>query len=298
MSVQQTFAEKQLRYTFSLNTNARFQNGTNTLRITGLRSTATITYPGPPTFPSATLRIWGMAESDMQALTALTQGVLTYTNNSVLVEANSGNGWSAAFAGQLVTSVIDFSDTPRVALNIFSQTLGYELLMPETPTSYPVAASIATVIQTIAAKMGKTLVNSGVTGSFNGSVYFPGTPAYQLRAACKKAGIAFYLDIAGVVEIAPKGKPRNSPVWVLSPQTGLVLYPTLDSVNLIGAQAVYNPGLRYGGPIKIQGSQQKSANGDWMIYDVAHYLSSLMPKGPWFTRLTAQPYKGIVGGTP
>lgn len=296
-----TFTIKQLRFTFSLNTNARFADGSNTLRVSGLRATAQITYPGPPTFPSARLRIYGMKLSDMQALTALTQGVLTYTNNSVLVEANDGSGWSTAFAGQLVTVVPDFGGIPDVALDIFSQTLGYELLMPETATSYPVAADVATVITTIAAKMGKKLVNSGVNQSFSGPVYFPGTPADQLRAACKKANILAYVDkaglFAGIVEIAPKGVPRPAlPVWQLSPQNGLVLYPTLDSVNLIGAKAVYNAGAFYGGKVTISGSQQKYANGSWIIWDISHSLSSLMPKGPWFTQFTAQPITGIVGG--
>lgn len=295
-----TFTLKQLRFTFTLGdaSAAKFQGNNNTLVLTGLRATAEISYPGPPTFPFANVRILGMLQSDMAALTGLTQGVLSYNNNSMLIEANSGAGWSTVFAGQLVTVVPDYVSAPAVALTIFAQTLGYELLNPATPTSYAVAADIATVIGTIAAKCGRVLVNVGVTGSFAGPVYFANTPAEQLKTACAKAGIAYYNDQPGVIEIGLPAVPRKRPVTVLSPSSGLLGYPTLNSVNLIGGVAVFNPALQYGAPIEIKDSDQKSANGKWVIYDIVHRLASEFPgEAPWFSQFTAQPPAGFVNKT-
>lgn len=289
-----SFTEKQLRFTFVLDRQTRFADGTNTLVVTGLRATVDITYPGPPSFPSSNMRIFGMASQDMRALTALTQGVLTYGDNSVIVEANNGDGWTAVFAGQIITAVPDFAGAPDVALQIFSQTLGFELLNPATPSSFPVAAEYVAVITAIAAKMNRTVTNSGVSGTFNDATYFANTPAEQLRTAAKKANIQVYTDIAGVVEICPVGGPRNIARWVLSPDSGLIGYPTLRDVNLIGIVAVFNPALRYGAQIQVSGSDQVYANGNWQIYDVTHRLSSLMPDGPWFSELTAQPLVGFV----
>ena len=297
MTAPLTFTDKQLRFTFTLATNAKFQGNNNTLQIAGLRATADITFPGPPSFPTANVRIYGMKLSDMQALTGLTFQVLTYQRNSILIEANSGGGWTTVFAGQLVTVVPDFSQLPDVALQISAQTLGFDLLNPATPTAFPVAASIEQVIKTIVAKMGQDLDNGGVDGSFSGPVYFSGTPADQLRVAAQKAGIVYYTDKPGVVEIGKPGAPRNVPKWVLTPTSGLVGYPTLNSVNLIGVTAVFNPALRFGAPLQIKDSQQLSANGEWVIYDLTHSLSSLMPDGAWFSQMTAQPPAGF-GITP
>lgn len=293
MSAPQTFTVKQLRFTFTLGTNAKFQGNNNTLQITGLRATADITFPGPPSFPTANVRIYGMKPSDMTALTGLTFQVLTYKRNSILIEANSGNGWTTVFAGQLVTVVPDFSSPPDVALQITAQTLAYDLLNPATPTAFPVAASFDQVLKTIVLKMSQDFDNVGVTGSFAGPTYFAGTPADQLRTAAQKAGVVYYTDKPGVVEIGLPGAARDVPKWVLTPSSGLVGYPTLDSVNLIGVVAVFNPALRFGAPLQIKDSQQLGANGEWVIYDCTHTLSSLMPDGPWFTRMTAQPPSGF-----
>lgn len=285
-----TFTEKQLRFTFTLATKAKFQGNNNTLQITGLRALADISYPGPPSFPTANVRIFGMKPSDMQALTGLTFQVLTYQRNSIMIESNDGSGWTTVFEGQIVTGVTDFAGMPEVAFVITAQTLGYDLLNPATPSAFPASASVENVCRTIALKMSKQLDNVGVTAVFPGASYFAGTPGEQLRTVVKKAGIAVYLDKPGVVEIGIPGAARNVPAVVLSPNLGnLVGYPSLDSVNLIGVTAVFNPSLRFGAPLQIKDSQQLAANGNWIIYDCTHNLSSLLPDGPWFTRMTAQP---------
>lgn len=285
----QTFTEKQLRFTFTLGTNARFQGHNNTLVITGLRATADIVFPGPPSFPTANVRIWGMKQSDMTALTGLTFQVLTYQRNSIQIEANSGQGWTTVFEGQIVIGRPDFDSAPDVFFEVEAQTLGYDLLNPATPTSFPQATSFSQVLKTIVLKMSKDFDDGSVGGSFSGPVYFAGTPAEQLRIAARKAGLVYYTDRIGVVEIGEPGVPRNVPRWILTPTSGLVGYPRLDSVNLISVLAVFNPALRFGAPLRIQFSDQRGANGDWVIYDCRHALSSLMPDGPWFTRMTAQP---------
>jgi baseplate hub protein gp41 len=296
----QTFGLKQLRFTFTLNTNARFKDGSNTLQISALRALADITYPGPPSWPSMTAHIFGMALSDMQALTGLTFQVLSYRNNSVLVEANAGNGqgWNTIFYGTLVKVVPDFNQAPDVSLSIYSQALAFEQFAPVPPTSYATAAVYADVIRTIVTKMGRTLQNQGVTGQFAGPIYFPGTASVQLQAACDKAGITAYVDQPGLVVITPTGMPRGNTTVVLTPATGLIGYPTLDSLNLIGVRAFFNPGLAYGGSIQIANSDQVGANGDWVIFDCTHRLSSLVPNGPWFTEMTAQPTQGFVNTPP
>jgi hypothetical protein len=296
-----TYTLKQLRFTFTLGTNARFQGNNNQLVLTGLRATADIVFPGPPSFPTANVRIFGIKESDMQALTGLSFQTLTYQRNSMMIEANSGQGWTTVFAGQLITVVPDFDQAPDVYLDIQAQTLGYDLLNPATPTSFPGPASFVQVLRTIALKMSQSFDDGGVQGSFSGPTYFSGTPAQQLRNACRKAGLIYYADLPGaagtsqlgVIEIGEPGSVRNLPQWTLTPTTGLVGYPKLTSVNLISLRAFFNPALRFGAPLLIQQSDQKAANGSWKIYDCAHQLSSLMPDGLWFTNMTAQPLVGF-----
>jgi hypothetical protein len=125
-----TFTEKLLRFTFTLATNAKFQGNNNTLQITGLRALADINYPGPPSFPTANVRIYGMKPSDMQALTGLTFQKLTWQRNSVLIEANDGSGWTTVFAGQIITGVPDFAGMPEVAFCHHGANVGLRLVEP------------------------------------------------------------------------------------------------------------------------------------------------------------------------
>jgi hypothetical protein len=304
MSGPQTFAKKQLRFTFTLSNNAKFSGANNTLVITGLRAAVKMSFPPPPAFPTVAGRVYGMLQSDMNALTALTQLVLTTQRNSVVIEANSGAGWSAIFAGQLVTTLPDYSDLPNVCLRFVALTLGFDAINPATPTSYAPSADVATVIAAICQKLSPAcaLVNTGVSQTFSGSTYFPGTAKQQLAAACKKAGIAVYTDQPGVVEITPSGSPRNRPLFVLSPQTGLVGYPSFEDINIVNAQCVFNPALVYGGQAKIQGSQQLSnnpqynVNGTWQIINIDHDLATGLPDGPWFSTMRLQPLPGFKYG--
>jgi hypothetical protein len=287
-----TFTEKQLRFTFTLATNAKFQGDNNTLQIEGLRALADINYPGPPAFPGANVRIYGMKPSDMQALTGLIFQTLEYRRNSIQIEANDGSGWTTVFEGQIVVGRTMFDAMPDVYFEVQAQTLGFDLLNPATASTFPASASVENVCRTIALKMDppRGVINHGVTAVFPGASYFAGTPAEQLRAAVKKAGIVLYPDRPGIIEIGVPGAPRDVPKAVLSPTRGnLVGYPSLDSVNLISVSAIFNPSLRFGAPLRIEDSQQLAANGDWIIYDCTHNLSSQMPQGPWFTRMTAQP---------
>lgn len=304
MAGPQTFTIKQLRFTFTLANNAVFNGANNTLVIAGLRASVKLSFPPPPAFPTMNARIYGMLQSDMNALTALTQNVMTMQRNSVLIEANSGAGWSAIFDGQLITTIPDYSDLPNACLRLYAMTLGYDKLNPTPPTSYAPAADVATVISAICQKLSpaRAVVNTGVSQTFPGATYFAGTAADQLTAAAKKAGIAFYMDQIGIVEITPSGKPRNTPIFVLTPQAGLVSYPSFEDINIVSAQAVFNPALVYGGQVQIKGSQQLSANpqfnvnGTWQIINVDHDLSSLLPDGPWFSSMRLQPPAGYQYG--
>jgi hypothetical protein len=116
----------------------------------------------------------------------------------------------------------------------------------------------------------------------------PLTLAEQLRTVAQQAGIDVYTE-GNVVAITPKGVPRNVPTWVLSPATGLVGYPTLDSRGYVQVRSVFNPAFRFGGPVRIEGSDLPRANGSWMIGVLSHQLESLDPGGSWFSDLLCYP---------
>lgn len=305
-----SYTTKQLRVTFVLENNAVFPGtNSNTLKLSGLRMSLRTKSAGFPAFPEAELLVYGMALADMQALVSLAFQPNRWTQNSVLVEANSGNGWSVAYAGQILGCFPDYSGAPEVPLRLNARMLWYQSIAPAKPVSYTGATDVATIVQNLATQMGFAFENNGVDAQLS-SPYFPGTLSEQLRAVCQAANIALYMDAAGaqggsqeaqaspVIAIAPFGRPRDVPVWNISPKNGLVGYPMRDSAGFINLRTLYNPGYRYGGLLNLTESGITNAAGfpaydinvgNWLISRVAHHLEAVKPMGDWFSDLTCYP---------
>lgn len=293
-----SFTRKLLRFTFVLSNNAVFEGtGSNTLTVTGLRATVNTKGSGLPAFPEAEGRINGLRQDDMNALTALANVVssgspLPFQRNTVLIEADSGNGqgWSTVFAGQIVSAGPDYTGAPDVALRFFARAMFFESINPANVTSYTGATDVATIVSAIAAKIGKVVENNGVEGIMLDSPYFAGTLGDQLKAVAEQAGIDVYNEFSdNVIAICPKGQPRRLPTWELSPASGLVGYPTLDSRGFIQAHAIYNPAFRFGGRLTIRGSDVPRANGEWLIGAMSNQLETIKPGGNWFSDLLCYP---------
>ena len=292
-----TFSIKRLRFTFTLSSNAVFA-GTNSNILTvggsgiGLRATATIKGSGLPAFPEADFQIWGMKQDDMVSLTALQFQPLAMQRNTVQCDASADNGvtWTTVFIGQIVTSGPDWTQMPDVPLNVTARLLAFESLNPAAATSYTGSTSVESIVSTLAAKLGKTFYNNGVSVQLS-NPYFAGTLAQQLRKVALQAGIDVYNDPgANVIEICPKGVPRNVATFNLSPTSGLLSQPQLDyNRGFVKVRAYFNPAFRFGGPLTVSGSLVPTANGSWCIGTITNTLSSLLPGGPWESGMLLYP---------
>jgi len=314
-----------LRVTFVLSNGTVFAGtNNNILVLTGLRMSAKIICSGFPSWPEMDLAVWGMRISDMNALSSLSLEVEGVNRNTVLLEANSGDGsgWRAVYSGQIVTAGIDYSARPDVPLRIAAQVLYYDMVNPAKPTSYTGSVSAATVISNLAASIGCGFENNGVTTILPGSPYYPGTVVDQIRECALDAGIDVYaepsstsggvpgLDSSGtavstqtVIAICPKGAPRNLPsTFTLSPSTGLDGYPSSDSRGNLNVISLFNPAFRFGGPLIIAGSNviiegtgknigtlNSRANGNWMIGTLRHQLDAEVYNGKWHSYMLLYP---------
>lgn len=307
-----SFSVKTLRLTFTLSNGSTFagDNGvSNVLKLTGLRCMAHISAQGAPAFPQCELIVFGMAQSDMNALSSLTFKPTGIQRNTVVIEADSGDGagFSTVFAGQIVTAYTDFAGVPEVSLRVTAQMGYFDQVNPATATSYPQSTPAATIVSNIAAKMGYAFENNGVTTVLKGAQYFPGTLTEQLRDVVAAAGIDQYMEggprggsIVQTVAICPKGAVRKGmPTYVLSPPA-LVGYPTVDSRGYVRARALYNPAFRFGGPLTISGSAvvldpaaprtiNSRADGAWLIGQMTHQLDAYKFDGLWHTDMLLYP---------
>lgn len=289
MSANSFSAVKRLRVTLILspqNSNGVFPGTkSNTLVIDGLRTIANIqTVPGAVS-THADVKIFGMAQQDMNALTTIffnsSSGPKVVVFNNMIIEANGGDGWTQVFSGQITEAQPEYRSAPHAYFNL-QAVVGYQhQIFPVPPSSYQGSVSVASVVQDLAGKMGYAFENDGVTSQIS-NPYLSGTYWDQLNRICQ-AGGATYTVAGDTLAIYPAGKVRsNPPLLTLGPKSGLVGYPTLEKFGLV-ISSLFNPGLVAGGRIKIVGSDVPNANGIWSPYMVDHQLEALAPNGAWLT---------------
>lgn len=278
-----SFRRKRLRITFALSNNSKFE-GTNSNRLVldGFRATANVKMAGAPFAPAASLAVFGMRQSDMNALTMLAWKPLALQRNDVLIEAIDGDAAPVTvFSGQIISAGPDYSAAPDVCLRVEAVSIYFERISPAAPTSYTGPVDVATVVSTIARQMGKSFENNGVSVTLQ-NPYLPNTLAEQLAAVCLQANIDYAID-GNVIAITPKGQPRQTQLVVLAPDSGLEGYPDID-VTGIQVTCLFNAGIRFHGSVRVQ-SQVPKANGDWYVYALEHSLQSETPGGSWRSRL-------------
>lgn len=273
-----SFTKKRIRTTITLSNVA----SANTITLNGLRTIVDVQHAGGMMMSTATMRIYGMQQSDMNQLTTLAWRVLSVVRNTVRVEVGDDvNGLSEAFSGQILNAWADYQTAPDVFLHIEAQAAYFDQINPVPVSSYPDSADVATIMATLAKTMGLAFENNGVNAKLS-NPYLPNTALEQARAVAKAANIDLYIEGA-TMAITPKGVARNGGIPQINPDSGLIGYPTFDRIG-IAFSCLYNPAIRFGGQVTVNSAVQPAC-GTWRVYAVSHQLESERPSGAWFSQI-------------
>lgn len=293
-----SFTEKRLRATLTLaGANSVFPGtNSNTLVIDQLRMSTRVQAVARQA-TQCELKIYGMRQSDMNALTVVWANPPVILDHLLIVEANNTgkpDGWVQVFKGTMIEAQPDYRSQPNVPFSILAVT-GYFVKVDSTPpTSYQEQANIGTVAGDIVARMGapwSLKVVDAANEVVMSNPYFCGTLWDQLVQACQAVNCDFYVQ-GDEILITPANQPRSTvPSVVLSPESGLVGYPMFERSGL-NVTALFDPAFQCGTALDIK-SSVPNATGRWFPYSMYHELESLMPSGRWFT--TLQCLKVLVG---
>lgn len=288
-----SFVERLINISFDLGSGSFGAGKPNRTTLSGLRVHASISHAGAPQ-STAFVRIYGMTQVMMNQLTSLGMRYLNAgRQNEITIQAgDAGSGMATVFAGTIFNAWADHQSDPESMFYVFANSGRINALKPIPPGSYSGSADVATIMANLAAQMGLTLENTGVTAKLS-NPYFPGTATMQVDSCARAAGISYFIDKAkNVLAIWPKGQARAGLIPVVSPQTGMIGYPTYTA-NGIAIRTTYNPAIQFGGKIKVQSAMQQ-ANGEWGVFNLQHTLESKVPSGPWETQMEGVP-PGLFG---
>lgn len=265
-------------------------NGSDTAKYDGLRVRVNISKGGTPQLDTAEVRIWGMPLSDMNAVSRLGKP-LTWTRENVITlqAGDAGAGMSQIFTGFIYSAYVSF-EPPEASLNIMAISNLKALTMAVPPSSFPGNASIDTIGQAIATKMGLGYLNSGVTWQTN-NAYFTGSAKDQMDKVAKAANCQWTPTggaAGNLLEVWPKGEARgDSGITISSTDSHqLILYPSYQDVGL-SIRVLYAPGIGYGQTFTLQSSVLQTSQ--WYVLHQDLDLGCNDPEGdnPWEQQITA-----------
>ena len=270
---------KALRFIITLGTGSFGSSSANVITLEGFRATVDIDKAGGMMMGTLRAQIYGVRQGDMNSITTLQWKPKALIQNTVSVYAIDGAQETLVFQGNIVNAWGNYQGMPDVFLQIQAQAAYFNQLQPVPPSSYKGTVDVAILMSRLAKSMGYTFENNGVTVQLS-NPYLPNTALEQAKALARAAGIDLYLD-NGILAITPPHTPRGSLIPEISPQSGLVGYPTFDGVG-VNFQSYFNPSVIFGGRVKLVTSITQAA-GQWIVTSIGHRLESQKPGGAWFS---------------
>lgn len=281
-----SFTEKLMSVTFTLGTGSFGTSGSNQNTVSNLRMSAAIVKAGGASMGTTQLRVYGMDLSTMNQLSTLGKIPLTLRNNTVAISAGDTEaGLGLVFEGTIADAWVDLQAAPEAKFHVTAMAGLIQAVKSVPPASYQGSADAATVMSSLAAQMGLTFENNGVSVQLL-NPYFPGSARDQAMACARAGGFNWIID-NGKLAIWPRNGSRGGAVPLISAATGMIGYPQFTSTG-VALKTIYNSSIGYGASIQVQ-SQIPNANGKWTVYKMAHDLECQMPNGKWETSLEAAP---------
>jgi hypothetical protein len=285
-----SFTRKRLDITFQLGTGVFGDSGATTVTLSGVRASAHISAAGGASMSTLDLRVWGLPPGMLNTLTALTTVVMMQRNNSVIVSAGDDvSGMATIYEGTISQGWTQINQ-PESVLTITAHSGLIQKIAPAVPRSYPTTADAAVIMASICLEMGGGLVfeNSGVSVILS-TPYLSGTLYDQAQAVAAAGNFNFAID-NGKFAIWPRGGTRGGAITVVSPESGMIGYPTFTSVG-IAVQKLFDPTISIGNAVQVQSGLQQAC-GKWFVIGVWHQLDAELPGGQWLTHFEGAPLYG------
>lgn len=273
--------KKELMFIITLGAGTFGSSNNNQITLQGLRAIAEIDNSGGPAMGTLRAHIYGVSQADMNSITTLQWKPNSIIPNTIQVYAIDGPAQTLIFAGNIVNAWGDYQNMPDVSLYIQSQAAFISQLQPVPPRSFNGTIDVASVMAGIASDMQLAFENNGVNVQMQ-NVYLPNTLTEQAKSLAQQAGIWLCID-KDTLAIMPANGTRGGLIPEISPQTGMVGYPTFDSVG-VNFKCLFNPAVKFLGQINLKTDIPRAA-GQWTVGSLNYLLESEKPNGAWFMQI-------------
>jgi hypothetical protein len=272
-----TYSEKLISVEFKL-----ASNSDEVVRLDGYRCEANIQNAGGRSQSSIDMVIYNVNQDLSQLIVGQGYSKLT-THSTISLLAGEQDNQVQVYQGTIFDAYVDYNKMPDVPMRIQSSSKYYYQVKPAAPNSYRGTAKVQDIIKSLAESCGYAFVNHGVDKTLN-DMYLVGSAINQMMDCADAADIGMTIH-NGNVEISNKGGILTDIVPEVSPDTGMIGYPTVTTRGVI-VSTLFNPQLRRMGRVLIK-SDNKAADGELTIVNITHNISSKIPGGVWMTTIQA-----------
>lgn len=258
------------------------ESGTDTVTLTGSRTSVRVQNSGAPADGRAQVRIWGMTPSLMNQLATLGLVFNLVPKNTLTIAAGDKiTGQAIIFSGTIYAAYGDYTAQPDVPF-IFECLSGVaDAVAPAAVSSFNGSTDVATVMSGLARQMNLGFENNGVSSKLS-NPYFGGSSWTQAQKCAEHAGINWGVFNGNMMSIWPKGGNRNTPnIPLIAKSTGMISYPAYTQQGII-VRTLFNPQIAFGALVQVQ-SDLQPASGKWAVNKLDLSLDSLLPKGDWMS---------------
>ena len=285
-----SFVHRRIDVSFSLGQGATGEAASQNSSLLGKRISAKIIALGQIEHATASIQIYGMTLSAMNALSRAGWNADKMKPAQITVMAGDDqNGMSKVFAGQIVYAWPDMTNQPQVVFRIEAQGSSFDGIKPAEPTSFKGQVPFQQPAQAIAKKfhVPRQLELNGITKMLE-NPYFFGSPLQQFAALAKQARVLWVDENEQTLAAWPlDGQRSGSGGEVISKETGMVADPIGTPYGVIVKQLFRKP-YGIGKRITIK-SIIDQANRSWRINRLDYSLESEMPNGEWFVTVEGRP---------
>lgn len=279
------------------------ESGTDTVTLSGSRTSVRIENSGAPADGRAQVRIWGMTPSLMNQLATLGLVFNLVPKNVLTIEAgDTAVGMATVFTGTIWAAYGDYQAQPDVPFVFECLSGAAEAVINVPPSSFQGSVSVASMMSGFARQMNLGFENNGVSTQLT-NAYFSGSAKDQAAKCAADADIKWGIINGNVLSIWPKGGNRNTtsvPVISPFPTGGMVAYPAFTQQGII-VKTLFDPRIAFGALVQVQSSLLSAIAGAqptspaaggaqtfpsmWAVNKLDLALDSLLPKGQWVSTI-------------
>jgi hypothetical protein len=300
------------------------ESGTDTVTLSGSRTSVRVQNSGAPADCNAQVKIWGMTPSLMNQLSTLGLVFNLVPKNQLTIQAGTmGPGGvpnlATIFTGTVWAAYGDYSAQPDVPFIFECLSYAADAVVSVPPSSFPGSANVSDIMSGFARQMNLGFENNGVSGTLS-NAYFSGAVKIQAQKCADAAGISWGL-FGNVLAIWPRGGNRSTPdmpVIAPPPEGDMISYPAFTQQGIV-VKTLFDPTISFGSLIQVKSSllsgivsSQNANQGGakslapsaalassslasaaatfpsvWAVNKLDLALDSLLPKGQWMSSVWA-----------